>query len=158
MWIALEDRQRLRAGIEHARGAADQCPDAALDDLLLGDQVALLVAAAVADPHIGAVPLDGVEHLVGVLERERDRLLHQHRFAELDRRQDRREMLAFAGGDDHGIDLGPGNHRIVVAGMELRPDGLGELARLGGVLIGHRDGAHRRMPGRQPRPQGADAA
>ena len=50
--IALEDRERLRARIVDARGAADDLAEAAVQHLLLGAQEAFLVAAAVADAQI----------------------------------------------------------------------------------------------------------
>jgi hypothetical protein len=42
--------------------------------------------------------------------------------------------------------------------MERCADLLGEIARLGGILVRHRDEAHRRVSGREAGAQAADAA
>ncbi len=139
MTVALEHRHALRARVVDARRAADDLAHAALDDLLLGDEVALLVAPAVAYAHVGARFLDRLNHAVGVGERERDRFLDQHRLAKLDGLEHRREVLAFAGRNDDGIHFGTRDDFGVVAGMKLRADFAGEIARLC------------RSPGQRPR-------
>ena len=59
--IAREHRERLRARVENTRRAADRLADAALHDLLFRDQVAVLVAPAVAHAHVGAGFLDRLD-------------------------------------------------------------------------------------------------
>ncbi len=156
--IALEDREGLRARIVDARGAADDLAEPAVPHLLLGAQEALLVAAAVADAQIALGRAQRVEDLVGVGERKADRLLHQHRLAELQRPQDRQRVLLLRRRDDHRGDVGMVDDLVVAAAVEVGAGLLGQRARAGGVAIGDRQKAHRRMLGGKPRAQRADAA
>ena len=156
--IALEHRERLRARIEHARGAAGERAEAALHELLLGDLVALLVAPAVANPHLAAGPPQCRQHLIGLAHRERDRLLDQHRLAPLDRGQHGSDVLALAGGDDHRRHGGIVDDRQVVVAMRAAAYQRRKLRRVRGVEIGDRDARDGRVPGGEARAQRADAA
>ena len=92
--IALEDGESLRARVVDPRESADHLPEAAVDHLLLGPEKAFLVAAAVADAQLAAGRLERSENVVGVLQRQRDRFLAQHRLAELERPAHWRGVLA----------------------------------------------------------------
>jgi len=87
----------LRAQVEDARGAADDAAESPLIDLLLGDEVALLVAAAVADAHADTGLLGRADDPVGIGKSKRDRLLYQHGLAELERLEDWLDVRALAG-------------------------------------------------------------
>jgi hypothetical protein len=67
-------------------------------------------------------------------------------------------MLAFRRRDEHRVDIGMGNHFVVVGGMKVRAGKLGEFLGVGRVLVGDGYEAHRRMLRGEPRPQRADAA
>src|SRR6185503_4451640 len=62
-----------------------------------------------------------------------------------------------AGGDDHRVHFGTRNRGEIVAGVEVRTDFLGELARVLGRLVCHREKAHGGMLRGEPRAQSADA-
>ena len=147
-----------RARVVDARRAADDPAEPAVPHLLLGAQEAFLVAAAVADPQIAVGALQGVEDRLGVVERKADRLLHQHRLAELERRQIGVGVLLLRRRDDHRGDVGMGDHLLVAAGMHIRAGLLGQRAGARRVLVGNGEEAHRRVLGGEPRPQRADAA
>ena len=123
--------------------------------LLLGAQEAFLVAPAVADPQIAAAR--GGEDLVGAVERQRQRLLHQHRLAERERLADRRDMLLLRRRDDHRGHLRVGDDGVVVVRMQVRAGRLRQRLGAGGIAIGDGEKADRRMLCREPRPQRADA-
>ena len=138
--IALEDRERLRARVVDARRAADDLAEPAVQHLLLGAQEAFLVAAAVADAQVALGLAQRLEDRVGVGEREADRLLDQHRLAELERLQDRRGVLLLRRRDDHRGDVGMRDDLLVAAGVDDRrrparrapwraPGRLSEIAR-----------------------------
>ena len=91
-------------------------------------------------------------------ERHRDRLLHQHRLAELQRLAHRRGVLAFRRRDEDRVHLRMRDDLVVVAGMELRAGLLGQRLGARRVGVGDRDIADGRMLGRKPRAQRADPA
>jgi hypothetical protein len=142
----------------NTRAAPPVGADASLDHLLLGDLVALLVTTAVAYQHIAAMLRQRLQHTIGFSHRQRDRLLHQHRLAALDRREHRGQMFAFAGGDDHGGNVGVIDHREIVAAMAARADQRREFGRVRRIEIGHADAADRRVPGCEPGAQSADSS
>ncbi len=158
MRVALEDGERLRAGIVDARGAAHDLAEAPVAHLLLGAQEAFLVAAAVADAQLAFCLAQGVEDRIGVGEREADRLLHQHRQAARERSEDRLGVLLLGRRDDHRGHVGVVDHLVVAAAREIGARLLRQGARSRRVAIGDGEKAHRGMLGREPRPQGPDAA
>src|SRR5262249_10386980 len=155
--LALEDRNRLRARIEDARYAADDLAEAAAQHLLLGAQEALLVAAAVADAKLALGGPQGVEDLVGLAQREADRLFHQHRLAELQGFEDGLRVLLLGRGDDHGGDLRVADHLVVSGAVGARAGRGGERAGAGGIAIGDRQEPDGGMLGGKARAQRADA-
>ena len=98
MRVARENGERLRARIVDPRRAAHDLAEPAVAHLLLGAQEAFLVAPAVADPQVAATRCG--ENLVGIVESERERLLHQHGLAERQRLADRRDVLLLRRRDD----------------------------------------------------------
>ena len=137
---------------------ADDFADAALHDLLFCDQVAVLVTPAITNAHVDARFLDRFDDAVGVGEREREWLFNEDVLAELDRLQQRLDVLAFAGRDDDCVDFGARDDVVVVAAVELRLDLRCEIGGFRVVLIGDRDVTHRGMSRSKPRAQRADAA
>jgi hypothetical protein len=57
---------------------------------------------------------------------------------------------------DHRGHARIGDHRIIVARMQVRAGGVGQRPGAGGIAVGDGEEAHRRMLGREPRPQRAD--
>src|SRR3989442_2240986 len=155
--VALEHGERLRARVVDARACADDPADSPLHHLLLGDQVALLVAPAVADAQVRFALFRLRDDAVGFGERERDRLLHEHRLPALERLHDRTHVLAFARRHDHRVHLRTRDGGEVVAGIELRADSLREIARARRIGVRDRDEIDGRMPGGKPRAQAPDA-
>ena len=94
--------------------------------LLLGAQKAFLEAAAVADAQRAAGLLECGEDRFGVVERERERLFHQHGLAELQRLADRRGVLAFGRRDEYGGHFRARDHLVIVGGMEVGAGRLGQ--------------------------------
>jgi hypothetical protein len=136
------------------RRTAHDLAEPAVQHLLLGAQEAFLVAPAVADPQIAAA--GGGEDRVGAVERQRQRLLHQHGLAQRERRADGGDVLLLRGRYDHRGHARIGDRRIIVARMQVRAGGVGQLPGAGGIAVGDGEEAHRRMLGREPRPQRAD--
>ena len=155
--IALEDVHRDRTAVVDARHAADDFTQPALPHLLLRAKKTFLVAAAVSDAEIAARASHGVEHRVGVAQRERDRLLDENGFTQLERAPHRRRMLAFGCRDDYGRHFRTLDDFGVVRRNELRACQFGETARTGDVPIRHRQIAHRRMLRSETRAQRPDA-
>ena len=126
--------------------------------LLLGAQKAFLEAAAIADAQGAVGTLERIDDGLGIVERQRQRFFHQHRLAQFERLADRRGMLAFRRRDEHGVNVRMGDDLVVVGGVQMRAGQIRELLGVGRVLVGHRDEAHRRVFGREPCAQRADAA
>jgi len=72
--------------------------------------------------------------------------------------EQRLDVGPFAGGNDDGVDLGPGDDGGVVARVELRARLLREIARLGRLGIGNRQELDSGMLRCQARAQRADTA
>ena len=157
MRIALKDVHRDRTAVVDARHAADDFTQPALPHLLLRAKKTFLVAAAVSDAEIAARASHGVEHRVGVAQRERDRLLDENGFTQLERAPHRRRMLAFGCRDDYGRHFRTLDDFGVVRRNELRACQFGETARTRNVPIRHRQISHRRMLRSETRAQRPDA-
>jgi hypothetical protein len=110
----LEDFDALRARVAGAPGQCRDIADAPGEYLVLGRQITPLEALRVTDVERRAGRLGLGDDLVGVGQRQRDRLFDQHRFAEFERLHHRQQMFVLAGGDDHRIDLRVRNHRHIV--------------------------------------------
>ena len=158
MRIALQNRERLRARVVNACESADDFPQPPLDHLFLRTQEALLEAPAVADAELPVRPAQRLDDPVGVITVERDRLLDQHRLAELERPYDRRGVLALRRRDEDGVDFRPLDDFEVVRGGEIRAGLPGERGCLVRVQVGDREKSDARMPGGEARAQRADAA
>ena len=113
-------------------------------------------APAVTDANFDAGFGSSCEHAVGVDDTQRDRFFHQHRLAKLYGLQHRLEVLALAGGDDHGRHLRIVDDRQIIVAVRAAAGELRELFRVGRIQIRHRDAADRRMPGGEARAQCAD--
>ena len=101
--------------------------------------------AVVADLDDQARPRDPVAKLPALLDGRPQRLLDQDVLAGLDRLEAGRDVERVGDGDDHGVDLGVGEHRVVVAVGDRRPvDGRGALAEVVGDVA---DGVQLGVPG-----------
>ncbi len=158
MRIALENRKSLRARIVDARHAADHLAEAALQHLLLGAQEALFVAAAIADPKLALRGVQRVEDLVRLAQRKSDRLLHQHRLAELQGLEDRLRVLLLWRRDDDRAHPRMGDHFLVAAAVDIGAGRLGERVGAGRIAVGNRQEPNGGMLGGKSRAQRADAA
>jgi len=126
--------------------------------LLLGAEEAFLVAAAVADAQLALGLIERRQNLVGVREREADRLFDQHRLAETQRLKDRLGVLLLRRRHDHGGDVRMADDLFVAAGVEIGAGLLRQALGARGIAVGDREEPHRRMLGGKPRPQRPDAA
>ena len=148
--IALENLEGLRAGVVDPRGATGDAPEVPVENLLLGPREAALEATDIAHPQMAVGLAHGGENLVGVGQREAERLLHQHRLSQLERAAHRLDVHVLRRGDDHRIDARIVDHRVVVGGMQIGAGALRERLRRDGIDIGNRQKADGRMPRRQP--------
>jgi hypothetical protein len=155
--IAREHRERLRTRVEHSCRPSDGGAQSAVHDLFFRDEVAILVAPAVADANVGAGLLDRADNPIRIGQRERDRLLHQYALSELDRPHQRLHVLAFARGNHDRVDVGVFDNLVVIAAVKLRTDLFRERSRMFRTQIGDRDKPHRRMRRGKTRAQRSDA-
>ncbi len=158
MRIALEDGEGLRARIIDAGEPAADFAEAAVDHLLLGAQETFLEAAAIADAQRAAGRFQRFENGLGVVERQCQRLFHQHRLAEFERLADRRGVLAFRRRDEHGVHLRMRDHLLVVGGMKVGSGKFGQRLGVRRLFVGDGEKAHGRVLGGEPRAQSADPA
>ena len=155
---ALQDLHELRARIVDALLDAEDLAEPALQDLLLGQHPAALVAARVADADLGAGALRCLDDGVGVGQRERQRLLDEHGLAGLQRLHHGLAMVVLGRGDEHGIDGGMLDGGEVVGGGEIGADALRQDVGLVLLAIGDGEKIHAGMRRRQAGAQRADAA
>src|SRR5262249_43688081 len=126
--------------------------------LLLGAQEAFLVAPAVADPQVAAGPPQHAQDFVRLPQFEAKRLLAQYRFAELERPAYRRRVLRLRRRDDDGTDFRMADHIVIIMRVNIGGRDLRKRFGAGGISIGDRQKAYRRMFGRELSSQGPDAA
>ena len=152
---------RDQAVHERARGDQRHVAERAGAHLLLAGEPFAPEALGVADHRVDLGVLDRLQHLGGLREVGRERLLDQQRNAALDRGHDRIDVQVLVGRDDRAGDLRPLQQLDVALRDEIGADPRRDFAGAVRVLLGKPDPFHRRMAVRhlaaeQPDPAAAD--
>ena len=143
---------------ERARGDQRHVAERAGAHLLLAGEPLPSEALGVADHRVDLGVLDRLQHLRGLREVGRQRLLDQERNAALDRDHDRVDVQMLVGGDDGAGHLRPLQQLDMALRDEIRADPGRDFAGAVRVLLGKPDPLHRRMAVRHLAAEQPDAA
>ena len=133
-------------------------PERAGAHLLLAGEPLAAEALRVADDRVDPGVLDDLQHLGGLRQIRRERLLDQQRNAALGGREDRLDMQVLIGGDDRAVDLGSAEQLDMALRDEIRTDLAGDFAGAVRVLFGQADPFHGRMTVRDLAAEQPDAS